>query len=208
MEILTNNNTKLKKTSKKYNANIYAFDLPAYKTKTGQITCPFADDCIKYCYASKGAYTWLPAQNKHNLNYKLSQQENFTELIQNDIDSKRKKITHIRLHSAGDFYSVKYLLKWLEIADKNPDIVFYAYTKSIPFFKNSKLIKLMLRHKQNFKVIFSYGSKKDNLINSIDRHAKIFNNESELKKAGYINASEYDLIAINSTNKKIGLIYH
>ena len=207
MKILTNSNSKLKKTSKKFNANIYAFDIPAYKTKTGQITCPFADDCVKYCYASKGAYLWSPAQNKHNLNYKLTKQDNFTELIQNDINSKRKKITHIRLHSAGDFYSVKYLLKWLVIADKNPSIIFYAYTKSIPFFK-SRNIRSILSTLNNFKVIYSYGSKKDNLINSMDRHAKIFNNELELKKAGYVNASNYDLIAINSTNKKIGLIYH
>ena len=66
---LTNSNSKLKKSGLKNNAKIYTFDLPAYKTATGKITCPFAKDCVKFCYAQKGAYVWTPAKTKHNNNY-------------------------------------------------------------------------------------------------------------------------------------------
>ena len=199
--MLTNNNTKLKKTSKLNNASIYAFDLPAYKTKCGKITCPFADKCIKFCYAQKGAYTWSPAQNKHNLNYKATKQNDFVDIIQDEINRKRK-ITHVRVHSSGDYYSPKYLNKWVKLARSNPDTIYYSYTKSVKMFKD-------LENKpDNLKPIFSYGGKQDHLIDDKkDRHAKIFNNQAELLEAGYIDASGDDLKALTSV-KKVGLIYH
>ena len=198
--LLTNSNSKLKKSSKLNNASIYAFDIPAYKTKTGKITCPFAKDCIKYCYAQKGAYTWSPAQNKHNENYKATKLNNFIDIVQDEINRKRK-ITHIRVHSSGDYYSPKYLDKWLTIARNNPNIIFYSYTKSIPLVNKVNLPK-------NYLMIYSEGGKQDNLINKNEhRHAKIFNNEKELLKAGYIDASGDDLLAL-TPNKKVGLIFH
>ena len=197
--MLTNNNSKLKKSSIKHNAKIYTFDIPAYKTSTGKITCPFADACVKYCYAQKGAYIWTPARKKHNQNYINTQNDNFVDMIQEEINRKRK-ITHIRVHSSGDYYSPKYLNKWLEIAKNNPDIIFYSYTKSIPLV--NKIDK-----PSNYIFIYSEGSKVDHLINKNDRHAKIFNNQKELLAKGYIDASDDDLLAITD-NKKVGLIFH
>ena len=199
--MLTNSNTKLKKSSKLNNASIYAFDIPAYKTKTGKITCPFAKDCVKYCYAQKGAYTWSPAQNKHNNNYLETKKDSFIDVIQDEINRKRK-ITHVRVHSSGDYYSPKYLNKWVKLARSNPDTIYYSYTKSVKMFKD-------LENKpDNLKPIFSYGGKQDHLIDDKkDRHAKIFNNQAELLEAGYIDASGDDLKALTSV-KKVGLIYH
>ena len=58
------------------------------------------------------------------------------------------------------------------------------------------------------KIIFSEGSKTDNLINtSKHRHARIFKSKELLNAAGYIDASNNDLKAITS-NKKVGLVYH
>ena len=179
---------------------IYAFDIPAYKTMTGKITCPFAKDCVKYCYAQKGAYTWSPAKNKHNNNYLATKENNFIDVIQDEINRKRK-ITHIRVHSSGDYYSPKYLDKWVDIAKNNPNITFYSYTKSIPLINKVNLPK-------NYIMIFSEGSKVDFLINeNKHRHAKIFNNQKELLDAGYIDASGDDLKAL-TPNKKVGLIFH
>ena len=64
---------------------------------------------------------------------------------------------------------------------------------------------------ENFDIIFSEGSKVDELINvKTDRHAKIFNSVEELEKAGYINASKNDLNATKffTNNHKVGLVYH
>ena len=199
--LLTNSNSKLKKSSKINNAKIYTFDIPAYKTKTGKITCPFADKCVKYCYAQKGAYIWSPAQNKHNENYLATKENNFIDTVQDEINRKRK-ITHIRVHSSGDYYSPKYLDKWVTIARNNPNTIYYSYTKSVKMFKDLK------NKPTNLIPIFSEGGKQDNLIDkNKDRHAKIFNNEKELLQAGYIDASGDDLKAL-TPNKRVGLIFH
>ena len=205
MNLLTQN-TKLKKTSTINNARIFNFSIPAYKSKTGKIICPFAKDCVKYCYAQKGNYTRFPiVQQLMEKKYQLTKTPEFIDLMNKEII--KKKCTHVRIHDSGDFYSVKYLLKWLQIAKDNSNVIFYAYTKSISFFKVS--LKMMgIKLPDNFKVIFSFGSKQDNLINTkTDRHALIFDNIKELINKSYINASENDLNAITK-NKNIGLVYH
>ena len=56
-KLLANSNSKLKKTSKFFNVEIYNFSIPAGNDKrTGKITCPFADTCLDLCYADKGFY--------------------------------------------------------------------------------------------------------------------------------------------------------
>jgi len=201
MNLLTQN-AKMKKTSLENNTKIFNFSIPAYKTKSGKITCPFAKDCIKYCYAQKGNYTRFPMiQQLMEKKYELTKQNNFVELMTNEI--KKKKAKYIRIHDSGDFYSIKYLQKWVDIATQNKDVIFYAYTKSIKFFTDNKINK-----PKNLKIIFSEGSKKDELINvKKDRHARIFKDITTLLSAGYIDASNNDLLAITS-NKKVGLVYH
>ena len=200
MNLLTQN-AKMKKTSKENKTKIFNFSIPAYKTKSGKVTCPFAKDCIKYCYAQKGNYTRFPIiKELMEKKYNITKQEDFVNLMNEEI--KKKKAKYIRIHDSGDFYSIKYLNKWLEIAKQNKDVIFYAYTKSIKFFING------LKLPKNLKIIFSEGSKTDNLINTTkDRHAKIFDSVADLLNAGYINASDNDLNAITD-NKKVGLVYH
>jgi len=200
MNLLTQN-AKMKKTSKENNAKIFNFSIPAYKTKGGKITCPFADSCVKYCYAQKGNYTRFPKiQELMEQKYKISKTNNFITLMNEEI--RKKKASHIRIHDSGDFYSPQYLNKWVSIANDNKEVIFYAYTKSIKFFVNGLALP------KNLKIIFSEGSKTDNLINvNKHRHARIFKTVEDLNASGYINASTNDLKAITD-NKKVGLIYH
>ena len=185
MNLLTQN-AKMKKTSKENKSKILNFSIPAYKTKSGKSTCPFAGGCQKYCYAQKGNYTRFPiVQELMEQKYLLSKQENFNTLMNEEI--KKKKPTHVRIHDSGDFYSPLYLQKWIDISTDNKDVIFYAY---------------------NLKIIFSEGSKIDNLINvNKHRHARIFKDVTTLLSAGYIDASSNDLQAITS-NKKVGLVFH
>ena len=200
MNLLTQN-AKMKKTSIKNNARIFNFSIPAYKTKSGKSTCPFAGGCQKFCYAQKGNYTRFPiVQELMEQKYKISKTNNFITLMNEEI--KKKKATHVRIHDSGDFYSTEYLNKWVQIANDNKEVIFYAYTKSIKFFVNGLLLP------KNLKIIFSEGSKTDNLID-VDkhRHARIFKTVEELNASGYIDASNNDLKAITD-NKKVGLVYH
>ena len=200
MNLLTQN-AKMKKTSKENKAKILNFSIPAYKTKSGKSTCPFAGGCQKYCYAQKGNYTRFPiVQELMEKKYLLSKQDNFPFLINTEI--QKKKPSHVRIHDSGDFYSPLYLQKWVDIANDNKEVIFYAYTKSIKFFVEGFAVPT------NLKIIFSEGSKTDNLINvNKHRHARIFKTSNELKAAGYIDASANDLQAITD-NKKVGLIFH
>ena len=199
MNLLTQN-AKLKKTSTKNNMRVMNFSLPAYKTITGKTVCPFAKDCIKYCYAQKGNYKYPSVIKGLNNRYELSKTADFIPKKNATIILERP--THVRIHDSGDFYSPEYLQKWVDIATQNKDVIFYAYTKSIKFFING------LKLPKNLKIIFSEGSKTDNLINTAkDRHARIFKSKELLEAAGYVNASDNDLKAITD-NKKVGLVYH
>jgi len=95
--------------------------------------------------------------------------------------------------------------KWILIAREFPEILFYAYTKQI------KMVRYFQRTRQipgNLRLILSYGGTEDHLIYpEEDRHARVFETEEELDKAGYVNAMESDILALGE-NKKIGLVYH
>jgi hypothetical protein len=206
-KLLMNNNSKMKKANKLNDgANTFEFCLPDAKSKDGELICVGADDCLNYCYINKGFYLIPAVQAKHEKNYDYSKQDNFINMIQKEIDSKRNKITHVRVHSGGDFYNKKYLFKWLEIAKSNEDIIFYCYTKSIPLFKkNIKLIDSI----SNFKYCYSLGGKFDFMINKLkDNFSKVFQTKEQLINDGFVNASDNDFISFNEINNKIGLIYH
>lgn len=203
MNLLTQN-TKIKDTSKAMGVKVFNFSIPAYKSESGKITCPFADSCIKFCYAQKGNYKRFPSvRNGMEKKYQLTKQDNFVELMNKEII--KKKPDFIRVHDSGDYYSKTYLNKWLTIAEQNPKVKFYSYTNSIKFIKELKTIP------DNFDFIFSDSGKQVNLIDkSKDRHTKIFNSIDSLNKLGYANASKIDLNStkwFNNTNK-VGLIFH
>ena len=201
-KILTQNG-KMRKTSKENKIRLYNFGITAYKShSTGRITCPFAAKCVAFCYASKGSYIWNNTKKAYERRYLLTQN---TELFKSKLieSIKRRKATHIRIHDSGDFYNHTYIRDWFEIINEFPNVVFYAYTKSKKLFDPIKgLIP------KNLILIYSLGSKNDNLIDmSFERHAKIFQSEEQLIKEGYINASKNDLFAIGE-NPKIGLLIH
>jgi hypothetical protein len=202
MNLLTQNQ-KLKETSKELGLKIFNFSIPAYKSVNGETICKYAKDCVKYCYAQKGNYVRYPKNNVlREKKYQLTKQSIFVGLM--NIEIKKKKAAAVRIHDSGDFYSREYLQKWILIANSNPNVNFYAYTKSLPYFKDIKL-------PENMDVIFSVGGYKDKSINyNKDRHAQIFDNIEQLEKDGYINASKIDYYATKfySENKKVGLIYH
>ena len=192
MNLLTNTNAKIKKTGKLNNVKLYEFNLPAVDS------CPFADECKKYCFADKGRYLMPNVQDKYNFNFELTKNKReFKKLIQSELESK--KVEYLRIHSSGDFYSLKYLKTWVEIARSNPNIIFYGYTKSVPLFKH-------ITTPSNFVFCFSTGGKYDNMIKNTDKKAVIFRNIKELINEGYIDCSNDDLMMIKAN--KIGLIYH
>jgi len=183
-------NTKMKKST----GIIYNWGITAIKA------CPNAGACKQGCYANSGAYKFSNVKSVFDKRYELTQSPEFVDVISAEIT--RRGIKKVRIHDSGDFYNLQYAIKWLNIIEKHPDVIFYAYTKMIKLFN-------MLIIPSNMIIIYSYGGTEDNLINpDRDRHSKVFETLEQLLSSGYIDATNDDAIAINDVNKKIGLVYH
>jgi len=202
MPHLLTQNSKLKKTSLKTGKRVFNFGIPAYQTASGKRTCPFAGDCVKFCYAKKGAYTWGNVKPAFEWRYKQTQLDSFIDQMNAEI--RKKRADYVRVHDSGDYYSPKYLAKWMQIARMNPTVRFYSYTNSV------KMVKDLVARPDNFDFIFSDSGKQVDLIKPTDRHTRIFKTVEALREAGYVNASENDLNATkwHSETGNVGLIFH
>jgi len=196
MQLLTQN-SKIKKSKKR----TFNFGIPAYQSTTGLKTCPNAGACAKGCYALAGAYRFSNVAKTFEARLAVTLSNDFVNAMLKEIDNCRAE--RIRIHDSGDFYSEEYLDKWVSIMQARPNVEFYAYTKMVSMFKRrAKDLP------KNFKLVFSFGGTEDKLIDvSKDRHSLVFESETDLKRAGYADASNQDDIAIGK-NPKIGLVYH
>jgi hypothetical protein len=192
--LLSLGNTKIQKNR----ISTASFGLEAGKT------CPGKGNCQHECFAMVGNYIFPAVKNKQKERLKESKKKSFVSTISEEI--KCLNVGAVRIHDSGDYYSRDYLDKWIEIAKLNPDVIFYSYTKSIPFFKkdfNTWSITLP----KNFIVTFSYGGKHDDLINpKKDKHALVFESLEALLKYKYSDTSSYDDNAYNSKVLKVGLV--
>ena len=121
-------------SNSKLGEGIASFNLQAITTCPGRTKF-----CESLCYADKGFFTF-PKNKQIYANSKLaSEQESFVGEISSELSNN--KIKAVRIHAAGDFYSVAYLDKWVEIAKKNPSVKFWAYTRvwRLDEFNNSLL---------------------------------------------------------------------
>ena len=191
-------NKKIRKTIQINRAHIVTFSLPAV------VTCPSADKCLIGGYCTAGNYKYPSVEKKQFDNYTASQSSEFVDMICAELSEKWTYSKYVRIHPTGDFYNVHYLKKWVEIAVKNPDIIFYAYTKSIRIVKGYA-DKYGLP--SNLIITYSFGSKDDILINpDKDRYAVVIGPNDECP-AGYVNGSLDDLVMVKGA-QKIALNYH
>jgi len=101
-------------------------------------TCPGAGACKVDCFAMKGGKVqfenaWL--SDGKILTYLLNDPEGFFVQLDREIKKEQKlgakgeySVT-IRWHDAGDFFSPEYMALAFRLANANPDVKFYAYTK-------------------------------------------------------------------------------
>jgi hypothetical protein len=145
----------LKAGNRKLDKSILIFNLPdAY-------TCPGASlGCLQFCYAkpSKSNNPKSTALARFS-RYLITLRPDFADIIYNELKGKKKSV--IRIHESGDFYSLTYFRKWLEVARRLPNKTFYAYTKS--WFIAQHLDELP----DNFIIIFSLDSTNFNLFRGL-----------------------------------------
>ena len=123
-------------------------------------TCPGAGECQLFCYARKGGYVMFPASSMsaaQALNFLVNDPEGYTAKVNQEIKSIKGKTDKagvqlvVRWHDAGDFFSKEYLDLAYGVANSNPDVKFYAYTKMGDVATGS--------HPKNFIINFSSGAK-------------------------------------------------
>lgn len=195
-------------------ANIHQFSMPAAKASVivnGSVvemkTCPGAGECLNFCYAQVGSYSFRASLVAHtrNLQYVLDAPFDFAEQAIKEIKGKRK-VHAIRIHDSADFFSRAYFMVWKSIMEACENTNFYAYTKMVPMFKKLEAEGLLPK---NFTVIYSQGGMFDNLIDKEnDRHSHVFSSEEDCIAAGYVVNEENDLPATIPSIKKIGLVVH
>jgi hypothetical protein len=102
----------------------------------------------------------------------------------------------LRIHVSGDYKTLSYFDMWLEVAKARPNILFYAYTKSIPFW-----VKRIDKIPNNLILTASLGGKYDDLALSHNlRTAKVVYSEQEANELGLpIDHDDY-LAATNGGN--------
>ena len=162
--------------------------------------CPFAKDCrsasdkvtgkIKdgphtqfRCYAT-AAEALFPAIRKSRWdNFELIKQAGtvirMAKLIEDGV-SNRRKIKLVRFHQSGDFFNQAYFDAWLLVAQQHPELLFYGYTKALPFWA-----KRLHAVPFNMKLVASRGGTHDTLIPMFGlRAAKVVLSVEEAVKLG------------------------
>ena len=212
MKQLLVQNAKMKKSSQN-GITVVNWTLPAFQSATGFKTCPNAGLCAAGCYARSGTYRFKSSVASHEAKLALTQSDTFVADMVVEIETwlKKKSVKHlkVRIHDAGDFYSISYWNKWREIMllfQFETRVSFYAYTKQVEMFQNE--IK-QGRVPASFRVIFSFGGKQDALIQTETQyHARVFETLQDLEAAGYQNGTDDDMVAAIGDSFKIGLCYH
>lgn len=171
----------------KLNKGTLIFNLPAGKTCPGAMFCKsfavLGDNGRRKivdgphtefrCFAASGEvqYDYVFANRAENFQQVLDAMKNDTlihTLNQGVQDNRKKKTRRVRIHESGDFFNRAYLNAWIVVAEMNPDLDFYCYSKSLDLFMDCTL-------PENFYLTASYGGKFDYLIDQgfFPRYAKV-----------------------------------
>lgn len=125
------------------------------------------------CFSTQAEliYPEVYNQRKHNLDVVRSIKNCATmaEVILSDLP---KDCGILRINVAGDIVNYEYFKAWTIVANMRPNVLFYAYTKSLLFW-----VKYLEEHGEipyNFVLTASRGSRYDNLIDKYKlREAKV-----------------------------------
>jgi hypothetical protein len=185
-------NAKLKKMLKKLSLKLKTFTLPA------GWSCPAAKDCLSRadratgkiqdgkdtvfrCFAASAEATY-PSLRKmvwHNFGLLKDSLVDGAEACADLIcASLPDKFDIMRVHVGGDYFSKKYLQAWVIVAERNPDKIFYSYSKSLHLF--AKVMR-----PENLVLTASRGGKYDELIDIHGwKEALVVYSEEEAEEKG------------------------
>ena len=209
-----NNLLKFQSGNAKLGKNIFTFSLPAGHS------CPFASDCLSKadpvtgkltdgpetkfrCFAASAEAIYTNVRKARWHNYDLLREakslDNMAALI---LGSIPKKAGIIRIHVSGDFFNEQYFKAWVHVAKLRPEVLFYAYTKSLNYWVNN-----ILTVPDNFKLNASEGGKLDaQILEHGLKFAKVVYSPEEAEVLGL--AIDHTDEAAYKTGQSFALLIH
>ena len=170
---------------------VYSFDL------LSGWSCPYAKDCLSKvynldgkrslkdgphtefrCFSASQEVVYTNVYNLRKVNYDTLRAMSHDADMYNAIkEVMPKNAGVIRIHVGGDFFNEKYMLAWLRMAWAYPNVLFYAYTKSLKFWAE---LRDYIETTQNFILTASRGGRRDHMIESESfRSDKVVYSEQE-----------------------------
>ena len=159
-----------------YRGIVYEWNLPSGHS------CPFADKCLvkvdrntgKFDNKSK-SYRCYSASAERFPAVRNHRWTNFDFAVNGGTPIVPKEAKSIRIHSSGDFFNQDYFDTWLEVCRNNPEVEFWAYTKSLKYWTNR-----INEIPKNLVLTASYGGRNDELIKEYDlKHTIVIKNKYE-----------------------------
>ena len=199
---------------------IYSLDL------LSGYSCPYAKACLsKAVVQSDGRRKIRDGKDNEFRCFSASQEvqytnvynlrkHNFDLLRQPDVhkdlllmDSLPKDAGIVRIHVAGDFFNSEYMWAWWLTASENPNILFYAYTKSLRYWVDVVNEMPIL---DNFVLTASYGGSNDYMIyEHCLRSTKVVFSEAEAERLGLeIDHDDSHAARPSLRNKDFALLIH
>ena len=198
---------------------VYSFDL------LSGWSCPFAKDCLSKVHIIDGRKKIKDGPDTEFRCFSASQEVVFPAVYDNrkhNFDTLRvlgssydmalaisddlpANLGINRIHVGGDFFSLKYMMAWIRVAEWNPDRLFYAYTKSLQYW-----LACLDSIPDNFVLTASRGGRQDHLIDEHNlREAKVVFSEQEAIDLGYeIDHDDSHAARPDLRNQSFALLIH
>ena len=208
-------NTKLKQLI--YSHNYY---VESVSLLSGH-ACPYALKCLAKvhkvtrklidgkhaehrCFSASNEASFPTVFNARKYNTDLLQSCKTEDEIYQVLDfSIRKSFDPFRIHIGGEFYNQLYFDAWVKFASDNPYRVFYAYTKSLPYWIN-RLGDIP----DNLSLTASYGGRADWMIEEYNlKTAYVIDHPSDADRL-QLEIDHDDSHAIANDNKSFALLLH
>ncbi len=201
-------------------AKVYSFDL------LSGVDCPFAFNCKSQadvqddgsrrikdgpnttfrCFSASQEVlftnTYKSRKRNHDAIHSLATSDAMADAL---CTALPKDARVIRIHVSGDMFSHNYFLAWCKVAERNENVLFYAYTKSLVYWVRSRD-----RVPANLVLTASYGGRNDNLIAEHGlRSAKVVFSKQEAADLG-LEIDNDDSHACDPTkaNQDFALLIH
>lgn len=182
---------KFSQGNAKLGKNIFTFSLPS------GFACPHALDCLSKAHKTTGKITdgkatqfrcFSASQEALYPSVRAQRWHNFDSLRGLAVDemygliflSIPSKANMVRIHVGGDFFSQDYFDAWLAVAEQMPEVTFYAYTKSLPYW-----VSRIHDIPSNLILTASRGGRRDDMIETYKlREARVVFSVEEAESLG------------------------